>query len=83
VKEECKNIEGYCSEEYKRICSAIVALSRQSLLAIVCTGKTFSEEHLKEIVGDRDRCSLKPVLNQVYIVSCSISEDIVSALEDA
>jgi hypothetical protein len=81
VKEECKNIEGYCSEEYKRICSAIVAHSRQSLLAVVCTG--FSEEHLKEIVRDRDRCSLKPALNQVYIVSRSISEDIVSALEDA
>jgi hypothetical protein len=83
VREECKNIEGYCGEEYKRICSAIVAYSRQSLLAIVCTGKTFSEEHLKEIVRDRDRCSLKPTLNHVYIVSCSISEDVVSALDDA
>jgi hypothetical protein len=83
VKEECKKIEGYCSEEYKRICSAIVAHSKQSLLAVVCTGRTFSEEHLREIVRGRGRCSLKPALNQVYIVSCSISEDVARALEDA
>jgi hypothetical protein len=82
VIKECKEISGYCDEEYKNVCSAIIeyAKSGYPVLAITCSGKTFNVDNLRDVVS-RGVCEPRSVLGSIYIVSCSVTEDIVDIIE--